>query len=109
MIINVDYKTYDNKLYVVTKPMHEILNKPAFVPNIDVDEVLGILHIRYAYGSDWIWKKDDEYHIGYELEPRYWNKDYDHILVREIEKSNLETTRYYPFYKELINILKKQD
>ena len=80
MIINVDYKTYDNKLYVVTKPMHEILNKPAFVPNIDVDEVLGILHIRYAYGSDWIWKKDDEYHIGYELEPRYWNKDYDHIL-----------------------------
>ena len=79
-------------------------NKDKFEEGVDVKLVTGIKHIRYSYGSDWIWKEDEKYHVGYELEPRYWNKDYDHVLVRERENNFNDS-----FYNELIKVLQKPD
>lgn len=81
-----------------------MMNKEVFEPDLDVKLVSGLYHITYAYGSDWIWKEGDNYKVGFELEPRYWGKDREHVLVRERENGFNED-----FYKELIKVLQKPD
>lgn len=106
MNINIDSPYPIQKLHILLKPLYEIYNKQILEPDVDVKVVSGLYHIKYAYGSDWIWKDGDEYVVGYELEPRYWNwaKDSEHVLVRERENGFNED-----FYKELIKVLQKPD
>ena len=104
MLMNINYQYPPKKLYVLIKPFYEIMNKKVFEPEIDVKLVSGLYHITYAYGSDWIWNESDEYHIGFQLEPCYWGKDYEHILVHERTNGYNED-----FYKEFIEVLKKPD
>lgn len=104
MNISIQSNYPPQKLYVLIKPFHEMWNKEKFIENEDVKLVTGISQISYAYGCDWIWKEGDEYHVGYELEPRYWNKDYEHVLVRKSTNGFNDS-----FYKELIKVLQKPD
>lgn len=104
MRIRIDMPYPPEKLYVLIKPLHEMWHKDKFDEGEDVKAVTSIAQVSYAYGCDWIWKEGEEYHVGYELEPRYWNRDYEHVLVRESTNGFNDS-----FYKELIKVIQKPD
>jgi hypothetical protein len=104
MNISVNSPYPIQKLYVLIKPVHELYGKEILEPDVDVKVVSGLYNIKYGYSSDWLWKDNDRFVVGYELEPRYWNRDYKHVLVRERPLGFEED-----FYRELIEVLKKPD